>query len=161
MVVPLRLILLAAVILAVGAAAPSARADSTKDLWATVNVCDTGKRPDTIGIRASMPGAPRGARLAMRFRVQYQDGAAWKDVKGASSGWRFIGLGRGLPAESGWSFAFADPPSPVMLRGVVQLRWRRGGNVVRLTELDTEAGHRSKAGADPADYSAASCTLGS
>jgi hypothetical protein len=156
-----RLILLAAVIVAFGAAAPRAHAQAAKDLWATVNVCDTPKSPDAIGIRASMPGLPRGTRLAMRFRVQYQVGATWKDVAGANSGWRFVGLGHATPVESGWSFTFADPTSPVTLRGMVQFRWRRNGVVVRSAQLATEAGHRSSAGADPADYSAASCTLGS
>jgi hypothetical protein len=150
-----------AAVLAVGAPAPGARAGSVKDLWATVNVCDTAKSPDAIGVRASMPGAPRGTRLAMRFRVQYQVNTAWKDVKGASSGWRFVGFGRGVPIESGWSFTFAAPPAPVTLRGMVEFRWRRGGTLLRSAELPTEAGHRSRAGADPAGYSAASCELGS
>ena len=55
-------------------AAPAAAARRTPSPWATVNVCDTAKHPDAIGIRASMPGTPRGARLTMRFRVQYRDG---------------------------------------------------------------------------------------
>src|SRR5690348_6285628 len=75
--------------------------------WATVNVCDTARHPDTIGIRASMPG-PRRSRLAMRFRVQYrEDGGAWVDVDAADSGWRDLGPGRGAAVESGWSFTFA------------------------------------------------------
>jgi len=41
-------------------------------VWATVNVCDTAKQPDAIGLRASMPGTPRGARLSMRFQVEYR-----------------------------------------------------------------------------------------
>ena len=129
--------------------------------WATVNLCDTLKRPDTIGIRAAMPGTPRGTRMAMRFRVQYKSDDGWHDVKGASSGWQPAGVAGGLPAESGWSFSFAHPRSPVVLRGMVRLRWRKGATVVRQAELPTEAGHRSSAGADPASYSTATCTLGS
>ena len=72
-----------------------------------------------------------------------------------------VGVARGAATESGWSFTFAHPSSPVTLRGMVQLRWRKGGVVVKTVELATEAGHRSSAGADPADYSAATCTLGS
>jgi hypothetical protein len=136
---------------------------SAKDAapWATVNVCDTAKRPDAIGIRASMPGVPKGARMAMRFRVQFKTDDGWQDVKGAASRWQPVGTARGLAAESGWSFTFAHPSSPVALRGMVQLRWRKGGTVLKQLELATEAGHRSSAGADPADYSAATCTLGS
>ena len=60
-----------------------ARAERSRDLWATVNICDTAKHPDAIGIRASMPGTPKHARLAMRFRVQYRtDSGAWVQAGG-------------------------------------------------------------------------------
>jgi hypothetical protein len=156
----MRIALLAAII--VPALAPSAAAARDQAApWATVNVCDTVKSPDAIGIRASMPGTPRGARLLMRFRVQFKADTGWQDVKGANSGWRAVGTARGLPLESGWSFAFEHPSTAVTLRGMVQLRWRRASAIVRQVELPTEAGHRSSAGADPEDYSAATCTLGS
>jgi hypothetical protein len=131
--------------------------------WATVNVCDSAKQPDAIGIRASMPGTPKGVRLSMRFRVQYYDAKTdtWIDVEDADSGWRVLGMAKGTPVESGWSFNFAHPPNDVTLRGVVRFRWRRGDSLPRSAEVATEAGHRSSAGADPANYSAATCALGS
>jgi hypothetical protein len=128
--------------------------------WATVNVCDTAKQPDAIGIRASMPGTPKGARLSMRFHVQYLDGDDWKDVDGADSGWRQVGVAKGSPVEYGWSFTFEHATNPVTLRGVVKFRWRRGDTLPKSTEVATEPGHRSSAGADPAGYSAATCALG-
>jgi hypothetical protein len=150
-----RALLAALVVLAVAPASAAARQD---DLWATVNVCDTARHPDAIGIRASMPGTPRGARLTMRFRVQYRAGSGdWRDVPGTDSGWRVV---RGNPAESGWSFTFAHPRKPVVLRGVVRYRWRKGDVLPRQAEETTESGHRSSAGADPSGYSAATCTLG-
>ena len=155
---------LLAVLIVVLSAPSVARADPpvAKDQWATVNLCNTVKRPDAIGIRASMPGMPKGARLLMRFRVQFKADKGWQDVKGADSGWRRVGTGHALPVESGWSFSFAHPASPVTLRGMVKLRWRRGdGAPLRQVEVATEPGHRSSAGADPADYSAETCTLGS
>ena len=155
----MRIAVLTALIIAV--LAPSVASAKDAAPWATVNVCDSAKRPDAIGIRASMPGMPKRARMAMRFRVQFKTDSSWQDVKGAASRWQPVGIARGPAAESGWSFAFAHPSSPVTLRGMVQLRWRRGGTVLRQLELPTEAGHRSSAGADPADYSAATCTLGS
>src|SRR3954453_17936348 len=155
----MRIVVVAAAIIAL--LAPSVASAKDAAPWATVNVCDTAKRPDAIGIRASMPGVPKGARMAMRFRVQFKTGDEGQDVKGAASRWQPVGTARGAATESGWSFTFAHPSSPVTLRGMVQLRWRKGGTVLRLLELPTEAGHRSSAGADPADYSAATCTLGS
>jgi hypothetical protein len=151
-----RALLLALLALAVAPLSASARTD---DLWATVNVCDTARHPDAIGIRASMPGTPKGARLTMRFRVQYRAAAGdWRDVAGTDSGWRVV---HGNPAQSGWSFTFAHPRDPVTLRGVVRFRWRKGAVLPRQAEETTEAGHRSSAGADPPGYSAATCTLGS
>jgi hypothetical protein len=148
------------VALLVLAAFPAAAAAKDVEPWATVNVCDTAKQPDAIGIRASMAGTPRGARLMMRFRVQYRDGAGdWIDVEDADSGWRTVGIARGASVESGWSFTFARPAKAVVLRGVVRFRWRRGNTLPRQAEVATEAGHRSSAGADPAGYSAATCTL--
>ena len=154
-----RVVLVALLTVLVSPAAASAR-DSLP--WATVNVCDTAKQPDAIGIRASMPGTPKGARLSMRFRVQYRTGdGSWENVADADSGWRTVGTGRGVPAEYGWSFTFAKRTTPVTLRGVVKFRWRRGVSLPREQEVVTEAGHPTKAGADPVGYSAASCTLGS
>ena len=142
--------------------APGAASARESALWATVNVCDTAKQPDTIGIRAAMPGTPKGARLSMRFRVQYRDDDGdWVDVENADSGWRTVGSARGVPVESGWSFSFARPSEPVVLRGVVRFRSRRGDTLPRQGEVATEAGHRSSAGADPPGYSAATCALGS
>jgi hypothetical protein len=142
------------------AVVPATAAAKDTSPWATVNVCDTAKEPDSVGIRASMPGTPRGARLMMRFRVQYRDGRGeWVDVKNADSGWRRVGYGRGSAVESGWSFTFARPDKTIILRGVVKFRWRRGNTLPRTTEVATEAGHRSSAGADPPNYSAATCAL--
>jgi hypothetical protein len=140
---------------------PSVAAAREPEPWATVNVCDTAKQPDTIGIRASMPGTPKGMRLSMRFRVQYKvDEDTWADVADADSGWRALGSAKGTAAESGWSFSFTKPSKAVTLRGVVRFRWRRGNALPRTAEVATEAGHRSSAGSDPAGYSAATCALG-
>ncbi len=139
------------------AAAP-ARADDA-DLWATVNVCDTTAHPDEIGIRASMPGGKAKTRLLMRFRVQYRDlsDGRWRSVRDADSGWRRIGRGREA-RESGWSFEVAGDGARI-LRGVVTYRWSRGGRIVRRALRITEGGHRSTVGADPPDFSAATCRI--
>jgi hypothetical protein len=149
-------------VLVVLALSPATAAARQAEPWATVNVCDTARQPDAIGIRASMPGTPRGARLSMRFRVQYRDGKGeWVDVEDADSGWRTVGVARGAAVESGWGFTFARPARATVLRGVVRFRWRRGNSLPRHAEVATESGHRSSAGADPANYSAATCMLGS
>ena len=151
-----RLALILSLLFAV-TAAPASAADA--DLWATVNVCDTKAYPDEIGIRASMPGGKRTARLLMRFRVQYRDlvDGRWKAVRAADSGWRRIGRGR-KPKESGWSFEIAGAGQRIV-RGVVFYRWVRRGHTTRRARRVTEGGHRSTVGADPAGFSAATCRI--
>jgi hypothetical protein len=137
-----------------------ATAEARTSLWATVNVCDTAKHPNEIGVRASMPGFPRGTARRMRFRIQYRDGDRWRYVTGADSGWRKLSRARGRPVEAGWSFEFPPPDAPITFRGVVRYRWMKDGRVVGRAVEITEAGHRSTVGADPPGYSAATCVIG-
>lgn len=138
-----------------------ASAEAKGTLWATVNVCDTTKHPDEVGVRASMPGHPRGAVRKMRFRVQYRSGARWRYVTGADSGWRRLSRSRGRPVEAGWSFGFPHPDAgPITFRGVVRYRWVRNGRVIDRAVRTTEAGHPTTTGSDPAGYSAATCSIG-
>ena len=151
---------LATVIALAAPALASARtAGSADNLWATVNICDTAKHPNEVGIRASMPGVPRGAVRKMRFRVQFRDGGRWRYVTGADSGWRTLKRSAGRAIESGWSFEFEPPAQPITFRGVVRYRWLRDGRAVRRARRITEGGHRSTRGADPANFSAATCRI--
>jgi len=142
------------------AVAPVAQAD---DAWATVNVCDTSDAPNTIGIRASMPGSRSGQEERyMRFVVQYFSRAddRWHRVAaGGDSGYLSIGKGR-RARQFGRSLRIEPPPGQsVLLRGRVLLQWRLEGDVVRRASALTRKGHRSSAGDDPAGYSASTCTI--
>ena len=145
----------------------SAAADRSDLLWATVNICDTRDHPDEIGIRASMPGLERrAATLLMRFRIQYYAtvDSKWHNFAAnprTDSGWMRLGRQRGGAVESGFNVRFRPPVDGGAhhLRGAVAFRWRRDGRVVRRKREITEAGHRSTAGADPRNYSAATCLL--
>jgi hypothetical protein len=150
---------LATIAALVAPATAAARPAAADRLWATVNVCDTAKHPNEVGIRASMPGTPRGTSRLMRFRVQWRDGDRWRYVTGADSDWRKLTRARGRAIESGWGFEFEPPAKAITFRGVVRFRWLRDGRVVGRALEITESGHRSTAGADPADYSAATCSM--
>jgi len=156
----LSLLLAVALAAAVPAAARSAGAPAPEP-WATVNVCDTTAHPDQIGIRGNMPGIARRTKMLVRFRVQFQDGAEWRTVAAADSGWRKVGEGRRRQHDAGWTFSF-DPPAAggaLVLRGLVSYQWRRGKRVVQRERRTTEAGHPGTSGADPADFSAATCAI--
>jgi hypothetical protein len=173
---PLLLIALAAVVtLALGAAPTRIETAAakhvrktpvtkSKDLWATINVCDSPGDPNTIGIRGSMPGLEQTANVYMRFQVQYlakADGK-WHNINsGADSSWKALGRLRGKVVESGQNFTFLPPTDGGAhhLRGSVRFKWVRHGRVVQRARKFTEPGHRSTAGADPAGYSAAFCDI--
>lgn len=152
--------------IAASAAAPGAHAAGVRspDLWATVNVCDTLRNPNWIGIRASMPGSPYpNERMYMRFRVQYYRSSdeLWHNlVKGGNSGFRYVGPARYKARQSGWGFQFAPPAGGrFLMRGKVTFQWRRHGRVMRTAARVTEAGHTSTVGSDPPGYSSDTCVI--
>lgn len=152
---------------AVPAAAPAAEGASVRSphLWATVNVCDTLRHPDTIGIRASMPGSSFGRReqMYMRFRVQYfrSSDQRWHNItKGGDSGFIGVGPAKYRARQAGRLFVFAPPAGgSFQLRGKVTFQWRRDGQVKRSAARVTTAGHTSTAGSDPAGYSSDTCVI--
>ena len=160
---PFRLFALAAIVAIALLAPASADARRASHLWATVNVCDTANSPDTIGIRARMPGDGTRRRMWMRFRTQFysQQDYAWKYVSsGGRSPWIEVGSALFAFKETGYEFTFDAPSagSAFLLRGVVEFQWRRSKKVIRRTRKFTEAGHRTR-GADPKGFSAAQCRI--
>jgi hypothetical protein len=157
-------LVLAAVATPAAVAGAQRTVGDSRHLWATVNVCDTQRWPDTIGIRGSMPGSADGREtMWMRFRVQFLSAAddRWHDVpEGGDSGFVYVGPARFAARQAGRSFRIsAKSGERVLLRGKVTFEWRRGGEVVRRATRRTRRGHRSSAGADPPAYSAATCTI--
>jgi hypothetical protein len=155
-----RLVLLTALILML---APAAEARAEKDLWATVNVCDTKKSPDQMGVRARMPGDGTRRRMFMRFSAQFRSGKKWKPVSGSGrSRWLPAGSALFRNEELGYTFSF-DAPKPgtsFLMRGLVQFQWRakKSGTVVRRTHKYTSRGHPTKP-ADPKGFSRATCRI--
>jgi hypothetical protein len=145
-------------------AAGSASLPHPKDLWATVNLCDTQQHPDMMGVRASMPGDGDHTRMYMRFVAQYYDRSKqlWYDVKGNGvSKWIFVGSGVFRRRQGGYTFAFDTPGlgQKFVLRGAVDFKWMKKGRIVRSAHLVTKGGHPNTLGADPKTYSAATCQI--
>jgi len=144
---------------------PRVNLDRTKELWATINTCDTAEHANTIGIRGSMPGLrDRRAKLRMRFQVQYKakEDGEWRDAgPTADSGYKTVGRTRRRIVESGHNFTFMPPTDggSHLLRGSVRFRWVRKGRTLERERRITEPGHKSTAGADPEGYSAAQCEI--
>lgn len=166
----LPLAIAAALLAAPGSAFAAKPADPA--LWATVNICDTAAHPDTMGVRASMPGNGTSERLWIRVHAQFRDDATnvYSDLgASARSPWRVLGSARFTRREGGYSFHFAPPPEGRVytLRARVEYEWRarrrRNGAlktvVVRRATRFTTAGHPGAAGGDPKGFSAAACQL--
>jgi hypothetical protein len=135
---------------------------SSRLLWATVDVCNPKDKPDTIGIRGSMPSdGHKGDTLYMRFRVQYEEASSkkWTYVaKNADSGFQPVHSAEGA-SQAGRNFQLVSIAGSFTLRGVVSFQWRHGTHVLYQTTRTTTAPHESLAGADPKGYSAATCTI--
>ncbi|HYM54922.1 MAG TPA: hypothetical protein VES97_06135 [Solirubrobacteraceae bacterium] len=137
----------------------------SRQLWATINVCNPKDQPDWVGVRGSMPGDGQARdTLSMRFRLQYLSSRTrhWADLASTATA-GFIVVGSGSSArQEGQSFQLM----PVLgrpafdLRGVVEFQWRRGRSVLLSASRPTTAGRVSLAGADPAGFSAATCLIG-
>jgi hypothetical protein len=152
---------------------PAAAAPPPKNLWATVNICDTLAHPNQMGVRASMPGdGRRHERMFMRIQAQFYNPSnkRWLNVKGsyANSGWIRVGSARVRVRQAGYTFLIpANAGQSFVLRGVVDFQWRarhrtRTGNrrwvVVRELHANTKGQHPS-AEADPPGYSSGTCEI--
>jgi hypothetical protein len=148
-----------------GAATTGPTVDKSPLLWATINICDTAKHPDTIGIRASMPGSGKKAeKMYMRFQVQYFRASTqtWAPTDATvDSGFQSVGSALFRRRESGWNFSITPPPAgqTYRLRGIVSFEWRIGKKVVRKAQKRTHSGHKGTFGADPKTASAAECII--
>ncbi len=137
---------------------------SSRELWATIDVCSPTDQPNTVGIRGSMPGdGQTHDKMYMSFRLQYLDATGhWVDLaSGSTPSYVTVG-GAAAPREGGRSFQLvpvAGKPA-AKLRGVVDFQWRRGKKILLTGVRATVAGHASVAGADPAGFSAATCLIG-
>jgi hypothetical protein len=133
------------------------------NLWATIDVCNPTDQPLTVGVRGSMPGDKvAGDEIYMRFRLQYVGATGtWMNLGSGAS--PFIKVGSAKAArQDGWSFQLRPGTHKLAttLRGVVTFQWRRGTTVLASISRATTAGHESLGGADPPDYSAATCAIG-
>jgi hypothetical protein len=134
----------------------------SRELWATIDVCNAPDQPNYVGIRGSMPGDGRAKdKMYMRFRLQYMNARtkSWVDLANAASGFLAVGSAKST-RQDGLSFKLTTSKPAFTLRGVVGFQWRRGANVVASASRPTTAGRQSLAGADPAGFSAATCLNG-
>ena len=119
-------------LVAAAARSKSKRPDAEKaarPFWATVNICDTAKAPNALGVRTSVPGNGSNERIFARYTAQWWSGAEQKWLTVAGSGvtdWIKLGTADMSSRQAGWTFRFVQPPAGTtyVMRGVVEYQWR-------------------------------------
>ena len=118
------------VVLSAAAADPKPLADEgERPFWATVNICDTARSPNALGVRTSVPGNGSRQRIYTRYTAQWWSAAAqeWKTVGGSGvTDWVYIGDADMTVRQAGWTFRFVQPPegTTYVMRGAVEVQWR-------------------------------------
>jgi hypothetical protein len=142
----LLIVVLTAAAVALAPASALGKAAAHTDLWATVNLCDTPSKPGAVGVRVSIPRERGAPQQWARIRLQWFDGGAraWRVVRsGGDAGWARIGIGTRL-VQGGTTFTFPlpKPGARIVVRGLVDVEWRDGTDVVDHARVITTAGHR-------------------
>lgn len=153
-------------------ALPAGAAAVPKDrTWATINVCDTDGKSNTVGIRAGMPGNGKRQRMYMRFVLQWYDRAKGRYVSlSPPSTWVDAGSARLRFAQRGFDFLdIDDPPAgeTYKFRGLVRFQWRavrevdgrKREVVVKRGRRVTRGGLKGVPGGDPPGRSDAVCVV--
>lgn len=166
-VAPLLLALLLVPALAVAKKGDHARIQHrltvSRDLWATVNFCDTKHHPNAMGIRVSMPGTYRSSKLLMYVRFQPQffstvkKHRGWKNVPGGKTGWSLVGDATLTSRQFGRTFRY--DPQGFRFRARVSFVWLRKGKVSFFAHELTTAGHHAAVGSDPRGHSTVTCVI--
>jgi hypothetical protein len=139
---------------------------STKNQWATINICDTPRYQDALGIRARMPALDRPVKMKMRFFVQYMKNGAWVALPSSDGGttmsdWILAGTGEHKWEELGRTFTLTrlQPGDSYRMRGLVKFQWRRHGKVIKRAHAYTSGHHSRGDFGDPKGYTAATCMV--
>ncbi len=133
------------------------RAERSRNLWATVNICNTKRNPDVIGIRGQMPALGFKTVLIMDVQIWYLNRKTKKFVPDPAIREHVV-LGAATTAlhQDGASFRIVPPAD---LKGQITFSWALGGKVIGRTTRMTAGGIKGVDFADPHGYSAATCSI--
>lgn len=130
-------------------------AERSRLLWATVNICNTARHRNTIGIRGQAPSLPFATTMSMLIQVDYWNGRKFIPDPYASKR-----LDLGDPSnevvQNGANFTFRPP---VILSGTIEFEWKLAGRVIGHATRFTGHGYKGVAGGDPAGSSSATCRM--
>jgi len=134
------------------------RARRSPNLWATVDICNTPRHPDVIGIRGQMPSLGFTATLYMSFQVDYYSIKAHRFEPDPGVQKRIF-VARGAHGSHQGGVTFRIQP-PAILSGTVTFEYQRAGRVLGRAVRATTHGQHHVEFADPPGYSTATCRFG-
>jgi hypothetical protein len=134
------------------------KAERSRDLWATVNICNTRRYPNAIGIRGQMPSLGFNASLAMHIGVDFWviTKHRFQPVPRTSQS---VSLGRSHAGLRQGGVRFKFPSHAGHLRGSVTFVWRLGRRVIGSITRKTTGGHHGADFGDPPRYSSSQCWI--
>ncbi len=135
------------------------RAEHSTQLWATVNVCNSHRYPNYLGVRGQMPALGFAAWLSMDIRLYYYARGKHRFLPVLSHGTKLVRLGREAKGLQQGGVLFQFAPHQPRLEAVVRFVWRRSGHVLGHTSRATTASHPSADYGSPRHYSAAVCKI--
>ena len=135
------------------------KAERSKSLWATVNVCTSSRKHDHIGIRGQMPTLGFAAWLSMNVQLNYYSTAEKRFIPDTTGGERLIRLGRLSTELQQGGALFTFTPAKFLVNATVTFIWRRSGKLLGKTTKTTTAGHPDADDGTPAHFSAAECRI--
>jgi hypothetical protein len=133
-------------------------AERSKSLWATVNICDTKRFRNTLGVRGQMPALGFSASLFINLQVNFFDKTKKRFTPVPKATMR-IPLGKvsnGLQ-QGGATFTFKKHTG--LLNARITFEWVRGGKVIASTRRRTTGGHKGADFGNPPHFSAAQCRI--
>jgi hypothetical protein len=133
-------------------------AERSRNLWATVNICNTAAYRHTLGVRGQMPALGFNADLRMTFEVDYFSSArhAYLPLKGVANK---VDLGSATKGYYQAGVRFDFKPHSGQLRGRVVFSWRYHGRAVGSITKVTSPGHSNAQYGNPRGYSRATCSI--
>ncbi|MGA9858536.1 MAG: hypothetical protein WBQ18_11785 [Solirubrobacteraceae bacterium] len=137
-----------------------ARAERSSSLWATVNICNSRRYPDALGVRGQMPALGFAAQLTMNVRVGYWSGSKRRFIPiQASAATNTLQLGRRTHGLQQDGAVFTFRPHTGLLNATITFSWTRAGKILGQVHRRTTGGHPGADFGSPPKYSAAQCRI--
>jgi hypothetical protein len=135
-----------------------AHAEASRSLWATINICDSPRYPNTLGIRGEMPALGFATWMSMQIQLNSYSAAKhrFEPVSRVSVLVRLGRIANGLQqAGTTWTFK----PHTGLLDATIQFSWRRSGKLLGQAARTTTADHPDADFGSPSHFSARQCQI--